>query len=100
MVDKRNCTEVTQGKVIKLRSIGVRRPTIVTVEYFVNGTKYEIEEGLKKKSEWIKIGFIPIGQKRINVMGDARVGTDVEVSYNPSNPAEAFITKNKGIAIA
>ena len=44
----------------------------------------------------IKLGFLPIGQKRVPVIGDIRAGSPVKVSYNPEDPAEAFISCNCG----
>ena len=96
MINKRNCTESTIGNVIKLRSKGTSSPTVITVQYVVDGVTFEVRETVKKKNEWIKIGLIPIGQRRIPVMGATGIGSDVSVTYNPMNPAEAFITDNKG----
>ena len=33
-------------------------------------------------------------------MGDVSKGSETSISYNPDNPAEAFITKNKGFLIS
>lgn len=95
-IEKDNCTQTVIGKVKALKSKGLERPTVITVEYQVNGNYYEVSESVKLRSEIIKLGFLPIGQKRIPVMGNASVGSDAEVNYNPRNPSEAFITKNIG----
>ncbi|WP_458458050.1 hypothetical protein [Pseudobutyrivibrio sp.] len=100
MIDKRNCTAITTGKIKELRSRGLNKATMIIVEYCVDGVAYEVKEGIKLKSESIKIGFIPIGQRKSPVMGDVSVGSNTSISYNPQNPAEAFITKNKGFLIA
>ena len=93
-----NCTEVILGTIKNLRVKGQDCPTMITVEYQVNGTSYEITEPLKLKSEKIKLGFLPIGQKRVPVMGNTAVGNTAMVNYNPNNPSEAFITNNIGKA--
>ncbi|SFI09830.1 hypothetical protein SAMN04487830_12229 [Pseudobutyrivibrio sp. OR37] len=100
MIDKRNCTAITTGKIKELRSRGLNKATMIIVEYCVDGVTYEVQEGIKLKSEAIKIGFIPIGQKKSPVMGDVSVGSNTSISYNPQNPAEAFITNNRGFLIA
>ena len=100
MIDKRNCTVETIGKVVKLLDKGIHSATVITVQYVVNGEIFEISESVKKKHECIKIGFFPIGQRTFPVMGSISVGSEASVTYNPNNPAEAFITKNKGIFIA
>ena len=82
----------------EVRVKGLDFPTMISVEYQVAGMNYTVTESIKLKSQAIKIGFLPIGQKRIPVMGDTAVGCAVMVSYNPDNPAEAFITRNIGKA--
>ncbi len=69
---------------------------MVTVEYVVDGKNYKITESIKWKCELIKIDFLPIGQKCYAKMGATTVGSTAEISFNPNNPAEAFITKNVG----
>lgn len=45
------------GVVVDLKIKGIDSPTIVTVEYEIEGVKYTIKETLKLKSEVIKLGF-------------------------------------------
>lgn len=96
-VKNSNCTATTFGIVKKLKIKGQDCPTIITVKYQVNGENYKITENLKLKSEIIKFGFLPIGQKRIPVMGNTAIGSSVEINYNPNYPTEAFITNNIGM---
>ena len=84
------------GRVKELKVKGQDFPTMITVEYQVAGNNYVVTESLKLKSEKIKLGFLPIGQKRVPVMGNTAVGSSATVIYNPSNPTEAFITHNVG----
>ena len=95
-VNKKRCTETVMGKVIKIKDKGVDFPTIITVQYEVNNNQYEISESIKLRCEWVKIGFLPVGQKKYAVMGDTKVGSMASVTYNPDNPQEAYITKNIG----
>lgn len=95
-VNKANCTHTVNGRVKELEVKGQDFPTMITVEYQVAGNNYVVTESLKLKSEKIKLGFLPIGQKRVPVMGNTAVGSSATISYNPSNPAEAFITNNIG----
>ena len=93
-----NCMAEATGTIIDLRVKGLDFPTIITVQYAVNDELYEIKESIKLKSEAIKIGFLPIGQKRVPVMGETRVGTKVRVLYDPEEPGTAYLPDNKGKA--
>ena len=97
-INKANCTQTVNGSVKELKVKGQDFPTMITVEYQVAGNNYVVTESLKLKSEKIKLGFLPIGQKRVPVMGNTAVGSSATVSYNPNNPIEAFITHNIGKA--
>ncbi|MGN0342018.1 MAG: hypothetical protein ACI4DO_04415 [Roseburia sp.] len=95
-VNKANCTQTMVGYVKELKVKGQDSPTMISVEYKVDGNNYVVTESLKLKSAKIKLGFLPIGQKRVPVMGNTVVGSSAMVSYNPCNPAESFITNNNG----
>lgn len=97
-INKANCTQTVEGRVKELKVKGQDFPTLISVEYQVAGNSFVVTESLKLKSEKIKLGFLPIGQKRVPVMGNTAVGSSAAVSYNPNNPAEAFITHNIGKA--
>lgn len=97
-INKANCTQTVEGRVKELKFKGQDFPTMISVEYQVVGNNYVVTESLKLKSEMIKLGFLPIGQKRVPVMGNTAVGSSATVSYNPNNPVEAFITHNIGKA--
>lgn len=96
--NKANCVQTVEGRVKELRVNGQDFPTMITVEYLVAGNTYIVTESIKVKNEKIKLGFLPIGQKRVPVMGNTTVGSSAMVSYNPNNPVEAFITHNTGKA--
>ncbi|NLY72506.1 MAG: hypothetical protein GX079_02280 [Tissierellia bacterium] len=91
-----NCTQTTQGRVKQLKSKGQDFPTIITVEYEVDSTFYEIRESIKLKSQPIRKGSITIGQKKVAIMGSSSVGSLVKVNYNPDNPSEAYLADNIG----
>ncbi len=97
-INKANCTQTVEGRVKELKVKGQDFPTMISVEYQVAGNSYVVTESLKLKSEKIKLGLLSIGQKRVSVMGNTAVGSPATVSYNPNNPAEAFITHNIGKA--
>lgn len=90
------CTCEGAGKVLSIKAMGQDHRTMIVVKYTVNGKDYTVEESLKLKSQAIKLGFIPIGQKRVPVMGDTSVGSTAYVMYNPKNPGEAFLRDNVG----
>ncbi len=93
-----NCTQTIYGHVKELKVKGQDFPIMITVEYHVAGNNYVVTESLKLKSEKIKLGFLPVGQKSVPIMGDTAVGNSAMVSYNPDDPREAFITRNVGKA--
>lgn len=95
-INKANCTQTVTGLVKSLKVKGQDFPTMISVEYQVGGNIYVITESLKLKSEKIKLGFLTIGQKKVPTMGNTTVGSAAMVSYNPNDPAEAFITNNIG----
>lgn len=95
-INKGNCTQSVEGCVKELKVKGQDFPTMISVEYQVAGNNYVITESLKLKSEKIKLGFLPIGQKRVPLMGNTVVGSSATVNYNPSNPAESYISDNTG----
>ncbi len=95
---KINCTKSTLGKVTNLRIRGQDFPTMITVEYMVDGELYSVTESIKLKSEKIKKGIFTIGQRRVATMGETSVGAIASVRYNPANPNEAFLEDNTGKA--
>ena len=95
-INRANCTCTVMGVISFHKDKGLDMPTIIKVEYQVNGITYTIKDTVKLKCSAIKIGFLPIGMNKEPVMGDTRVGSPAMVSYNPNNPAEAFITHNTG----
>lgn len=93
-----NCTQTICGHVKELKVKGQDFPTMITVEYHVAGNNYVVTESLKLKSEKIKLEFLPVGQKRVPIMGDTVVGSSAMVGYNSDDPKESFITHNVGKA--
>lgn len=89
-----NCTETTSGYIKKLKSNGLDFPTMITVEYCVNGIHYKITEPLRYKKELIKFCNFPIGQKHIPTIGNTSIGEKVDIKYNPFKPEESFILQN------
>lgn len=94
--DMAKCTQVTEGKIIEIKNKGLDFPTVVTVAYEVSGISYQISESKKYSNETIKLGFLPIGQKKIPKLGSVVVGDKVSVSYNPVAPDMAYLTHNVG----
>lgn len=94
---KKECTAITIGIISEIKSKGVDFPTIITVVYEVNGRSYELKESLKYKVKLKKLGFLPIGQENIPVMGNSSVGSEARVLYEPGNPSNAYLADNAGI---
>lgn len=93
---KKNCTNTVDGKVVSLEFRGMKGVDIITVEYEINGKKHQIKETVKLKSVPIKLGFLPIGQKKTPKI-NTKIGSTIQVRYNTNNPSEAYIVGNDGI---
>lgn len=96
MFGKKKCTQEAEGTIVRLRDMGIDSPTVMYVQYQVNGVTYQIKEGIKLKSSVKKIGFLPIGQIKTPVLPDTRVGTKLVVLYNPQKPSKAYLRDNVG----
>lgn len=86
----------TAGIIKEVAVKGLDFPTVITVEYIVNGTLYELKESIKLQNQVIKFLFLPIGQKRVPSLKDTHVGSEVAVLYDPTDPHNAFLPDNKG----
>lgn len=68
----------------------------IRVSYTVDGTAYELTESAKLRSEAIKLGPIPIGQKQVPKLPTTEVGERVTVCYDPNDPSRAHLRDNEG----
>lgn len=84
------------GVVVDLKIKGTDSPTVVTVEYEVEGVKYTIKETLKLKNEVIKLGFLPIGQRQVPKV-KCEKGKTVIIEYEERTPEKGHIKGNDGI---
>lgn len=96
--DPRWADSVCDGVIKSVRQRGGEFPWVATVEYIVDGMTYEFKESLKVKSRVIKLGPIPIGQRKTPVMPNSNVGDRVAVCYSPHDPSKAYLRDNVGIA--
>ena len=85
----------TNGTVIELKLKGIDSPAVVVVEYEVDGKTYTIKETLKLKSETIKLGFLPIGQRKVPKV-KCEKGEQVIVIYDEKKPQKGHIKGNDG----
>ena len=92
-IHKKRCTAETDGTVMNIQGKGSEGLTVITVEYEVKNQKYQI----KLKSTVIRIGFLPIGQRKTPRMPNTFIGGKAVVLYNPENPQEAYLRDNVGI---
>ena len=92
---RERCTADAVGTIVQLKTRGrISTSNRIIVVYEVNGGTYELREFTTMKNEAIKLGFLPIGQRKKPIMGDVSVGSKVRVKYNPDNPAEAYLPDN------
>lgn len=85
----------TYGKVTDLRRKGIDFPTVVTVQYSVGEKTFTIKESLKLKSELIKIGSLPIGQRKTPKV-NCNAGDTVTIIYPENKPGKGHIKNNDG----
>lgn len=86
-----------QGEVVALAPHGRHSVTVARVRYEVGGRSYELEEALALRSEAIRVGPVPIGQRKTPKLGDMRPGREVEVAYLLEDPSQALIIGNDGL---
>lgn len=99
--NRKKCTAPAVGTVVKIKRGGIDRPAVVWVSYRAEGGSYTICETMKLKSEFIRLGKIPIGQHKTaklrSLDGDyANTGSSVRVLYNPQKPGMAYLPDNVG----
>lgn len=93
---ERTYTGRTVGTIVRVRPGNIDRPTIVYVRYEVDGTAYECHETVKLTNKAIRIGPIPIGQRKLGKI-PSRVGCTVPVAYLPEDPSKAILVGNSGL---
>lgn len=99
--NRKKCTAPAVGTVVKVKRGGLERPTVIWVSYQAEGGEYTLHETMKLKSEWIRLGKFPIGQRKTAKLrnlegGYADTGTRVRVLYNPDKPQMAYLPDNVG----
>ena len=101
-MNKKSCNKECNGIIKEIIVKGINFPSIICVEYQVDGKTYELNENLvMKKEKIIKLGFIPVGYKTkslIEIRTGIKVhaGNKVNVKYEESNPNNAYLTDNVG----
>lgn len=96
MIRRSACTEQTVGNIVDIKCRNSEGVAKITVRYNVNGMEYTIRESLKLISKMIKVGGMPIGQRKVPRLGNVKIGTQLRVQYNPSKPQKAFLSDNVG----
>lgn len=94
---REKCTEPVTGTLVDYQPDGLKQPAVIVVSYYVGETEYQIKETVKLRSEAIKVGVLPIGQRKFPKIGDTTIGRDIEVLYNKQDPSMAYIRDNVGI---
>lgn len=87
---------LTRGTVEDIKLKGLNHPWVITVSYNVNGQDYMVKETVKLKTETLRAGRIPIGQKKTFVMGDVKAGDEIMVRYDEKRPEKAIVEGNDG----
>ena len=90
-------TGIADGTVMRIVDKGIDSPWVIHVSYMVDGKRYEIKETAKLKSETIKLGSVPVGQRKTFVMESLAEGDKVTVKYDVNRPEKAIIAGNEGV---
>lgn len=88
---------MTLGTVTWIRPGGIDHPSVIHAVYHVNGKEYQIRETAKLKTRTIKVGKIPVGQKKSFVMGAVSQGDQIWIRYDERRPERAIICGNDGV---
>ncbi len=91
---------ITQGTITDITKKGMDFPWVVHAEYYVNGVKYQIKESVALKCSTIKLGKIPIGQRKTFVLETIKKGGSIEIHYDERNPRKAIIYGNEGMIVS
>lgn len=91
------CRGMTLGTVTWIRPGGIDHPSVIHAVYHVNGKEYQIRETAKLKTRTIKVGKIPVGQKKSFVMGAVSQGDQIWIRYDERRPERAIICGNDGV---
>ena len=95
-MNKKKYTAETTGTIVKSLLVSILDTPRLTVAYNVNGQDYTITENVTSRSEVIKLGFIPIGQRKILQVKKIKVGEELTIIYDAQNPKKAHIKGNDG----
>ena len=95
-IHKEACSAKIVGHICNTNIRGSEFPISISVEYYVDDKLYTITETIKYERKAVKIGAIPIGQKRVPKIGSIRNDSPTLVAYNPYNPQEAYLVENEG----
>lgn len=90
-------TGQTQGQIERISHRGIDGPWVIAARYTVDGQTYRIKETAKLKSQTIKIGKLPIGQKKTFVLGQICEGDFVTILFDEQKPQHALILGNEGV---
>ena len=103
-MNEKKCNKECDGIINEMIIKGIDFPSIISVEYKVNGKIYILKENLvMKKEKNIMLGFIPVGystKSQIELMTGIKpvAGNKVRVKYEESNPNNAYLINNKASA--
>ena len=90
-IHKKRCTAETDGTVMNIQGNGSQGLTVITVEYEVKNQKYQIKESIKLKSTVIRIGFLPIGQRKTPRMPNTFIGGKAVDKKNTEKTQKEYI---------
>ncbi|WP_290770781.1 hypothetical protein [Anaerofustis sp.] len=93
----KNYTGTAEETITNIVKRGIDSPWIIYASYNVDGIHYNIKETAKLKSNIIKVGKIPIGQRKTFIMGFIKKGNKIKIQYDENNPKKAIIADNNGI---
>lgn len=94
---KQRYTGVTTGTVVNVERKGLDYPWVICASYRVDNISYKIKETAKLKTSSLKVGSVPIGQRKTFVLGPLKAGDPILVHYDEKNPQKAILYENDGV---
>lgn len=101
-MNQKKCDKECVGIIRELKIKGLDFPTVISVEYTVDGKKYVLNENLiMKRDKKYVLGFIPIRYTTKSLIElrtgvKAIAGNNVKIKYDSSNPQNAYLVDNVG----
>lgn len=90
-----DCIKKATGTIVESKQNGTHSPLVLKIQFQDGNEKYEFDEKALLVVEKVKWKGIPVGRKG-HYPFDTKVGSHVNIKYNPKEPHIAYIVDNIG----